>query len=636
MEKIVAIDIGGTFTDIVIYDGKLRIRKVFTSKEFEKLIDSLVKEFEDYKILHTTTLATNTILTKQGLPKIALITTKGFKDIIEIGRQNRPKLYDLFFEKPKPLVERDMRFEVDERINSKGEVLKGLNLNELSELLNEIKDKNVETIAICLLNSYVNPVHEKIIAEKAREIIKYVSASYEVANEPREYERTSTTVINSLLKPLISKYLEKFKDVYIMSSSGGLIDKKEALFRPVQIIESGPAAGVIACAELANILGIKNAISLDMGGTTAKASSIIDSQISITNEYEVAGESHHGRIIKGSGYPLRFPFIDLAEVSAGGGSIIWKDEEGALRIGPRSAGSYPGPACYGLGGEEPTITDANLILGRINEIISGYKLDKNASFKAFEKIGDPFEIARDSIMLADLELARAIRLVTVERGYDPSDFYLFAFGGAGPQHACSVADELGIKKIIIPPLPGLFSSLGLLFCDEKYEIRGRYKENLEESFLKLERELENKLGDIDYFERYADMKYKGQGWELIVKIPKPCNEKVAFELFEEMHLKNYGFKLDEKIEIITLRVFAVKKKRIKVEDIIEYESKYEEPEKRSVYIEDFQEIPVYKRQLPIGTEIKGPAIIEEYSSSTFMPKGWKARIIELGCILIEK
>src|SRR5579875_370201 len=636
MDKLVAIDIGGTFTDIVIYDGKIKIRKIFTGNNPETLVDSLIKEFLDFKILHATTLATNAILTRQGLPRVAKITTKGFKDVIEIGRQNRPKLYDLFFEKPRPLVEEEMRFEVNERIDSRGKILAHLDHNELNEVLKRIKSKEVQVIAVCLLNSYVNPEHERTIASEARKSFEYVSASYEVANEPREYERTSTTVINALLMPILSKYLARFKQVYVMSSAGGLVDKHEAIQRPVQLIESGPAAGVIASAELARILGIKNVISLDMGGTTAKASSILDNTISITSEYEVAGEVHHGRIIKGSGYPLRFPFIDLAEVSTGGGSIIWKDKEEALRVGPISAGSYPGPACYRLGGQNPTITDANLLLGRISDEISGYKLDKAASIKVLSKLGDPYRISRDALSIANLELARAIRLVTIERGYDPIDFHLFAFGGAGPQHACFVGEEIGIRKIVIPPMPGLFSSFGLLLCDEKYELRGRPKDNLEESFEELEKELEHKLGKVDYFERYADMKYKRQGWEIIVKIPSPCSEKEAYELFEEIHMKNYGFKLEEKIEIVTIRVFAVIKKRLKVEDLIEYSIAGHEVKKRLVYLDDLQEIPVYPRAFPMGTEIEGPAIIEEYSSSTFIPKNWKARIIELGCILLER
>jgi N-methylhydantoinase A len=639
MTKIVAIDTGGTFTDIVVYDEEIRIEKIFTGKNVEETIERIMSNFQDATILHATTLATNAILTRTNIPKVALLITKGFRDIIEIARQNRPRLYDLFFEKPKPFVDRDMRFEIDERTNYKGEIIKEVNDKELNNTLNEAKKKGAEVLAICFLHSYANPTNEEKTKELAKKYFEFISASYEIAPEPREYERASTTLINAILMPIVSRYLKKFKEVFVMSSSGGLIDKEEAISRPVQIIESGPAAGVIASAELSRFLKIDKAISLDMGGTTAKVSTIINYEIMMTSEYEVGAEVHHGRIVKGSGYPIRFPFIDLAEVSAGGSTIIWRDLAGALKVGPKSAGSNPGPACYNLGGEEPTITDANLLLNRIGEEISGYKLSRELAEKSLKKLGEPVVIAKQAIDLANLEMARAIRLVTVERGLDPSEFSLIAFGGAGPQHACLLAEEIGIKKVIIPFHPGVFSSLGLLFCDEKYEARAKPEKDLESSFQNLERKLAMKLKkESVVFQRYADMRYKGQGWELIVALPKPCSYEEACKIFENAHLLNYGFKLDQDIEIITIRVFAMLRRKINIEDI-KYETKATEAKAqyRKVFVEEFEEIPVYSRaSLPIGFEIKGPAIIEEYSSSTFIPNKWKAKIIDLGFIELER
>ncbi len=637
MNKLVAIDIGGTFTDIVIYEGELKIKKILTGKNPKSLLENLLKELKSYTIFHATTLATNLILTKQGLPKVAFFATKGFSDIIEIARQNRPKLYDLYFEKPKPLVDKETRFEIEERTDVKGRIITKLNEEELEKSSIEALKKGAVSLAICFLHSYANSENEKRAQEIARKYFRYISASHEVAPEPREYERASTTVINAILMPVIAEYLEVFDEVYMMSNAGGLIDKEEAIKRPVQIIESGPAAGAIAASVLANDLGIKNVISLDIGGTTAKACAIIDNEPLITSEYEVGGEVHHGRIVKGSGYPIRFPFIDLAEVSAGGGTIIWRDEGGALRIGPMSAGSDPGPACYGLGGENATITDANLTLNRIGEEISGFKINKELALRALGKLGDPIEISLDSIRLADLEVARAIRLVTVERGYDPSVFSLMAFGGLGPQHACSLAEELGIRKIIIPAHPGVFSSLGMLVCDEKMEMRSKPKEDLEGSFRDLEDKLLKKLGNVSHFLRFADMRYKGQGWEIIVNLPRPCSYEEAFRIFEGRHLAHYGFKLDREIEILTIRVFAIKKKAISFKDLFKKRPvKKEETRYRKVYLEELEEVPIYKREsLETGSEIEGPAIIEEYTTSTVLLKGWKAKIGDY-YMLLEK
>lgn len=629
---ISAVDIGGTFTDIISVDdnGNVIYYKGFTTPKNPEV--GVRRGFSELKIkkpetvIHATTLATNALLGQMNLelPKTALITTKGFSDIIEIGRQNRSELYNLFFTKPKPLVPKELRFEINERIYSDGKVLIPIDEKEVEEIAKNLK---VESVAIVFLHSYLNPSHEKIAKEIISKYVKFVSASFEVSPEQREYERTTTTVINVMLMPIVNKYLEVLlnelnpKEFYIMSSSGGLIDVDETVKRPVQIIESGPAAGVIGVKYFAEELGIKNAISFDMGGTTAKAGSIVNGEIEITSEYEVGGRTHHGRIVKGSGYPVRFPFVDLAEVSAGGGTIIWIDEGGALNVGPLSAGADPGPMCYNRGGDKPTLTDANLILGRIGETLlnNELSLNKELSLKGMEKLGDPIQVSREAIRLATLEMARAIRLVTVERGIDPTDFTLFAFGGGGPQFAVEIAEELGIRRILVPIYPGLFSALSMLLADLKFETRKAFPKDVEGDF----KELENKLRDkgVEYFLRYADVRYKGQGWELTVSADGDIRRN-----FEERHKAVYGFTLPYDIEITSIRVFGIRK--MKKPKLIFNPSREIKKKERKVFFDDWVNTPVFVREtLPRGFKERGPAIIEEYSSTTVIPDEWSFEIL---------
>jgi N-methylhydantoinase A len=649
----VAIDVGGTFTDFVAIgpNGQLIYYKDLTTPKnpevgIKRGLISLGIRFSE--VIHATTIATNSLLGQVGLelPKVALLTTKGFRDIIEIGRQNRPRLYDLYFEKPRQLVPRELRFEVNERVNAEGKVIIPLDVDEIREIVNKMKEKGIDTVSISFLHSYINPNNEKLAKDIVKEYFKYVSASHEIAPEPREYERTSTTIINAALMPIVSRYIESLMEIlkdfghpklFIMSSSGGLIDGREAMERPVQLIESGPAAGVIGTAALSRILGIKRAISFDMGGTTAKAGTVVDHEVLITTEYEVGGEAHHGRIIKGSGYPIKFPFVDLAEVSAGGGSIIWRDKANALNVGPISAGADPGPMCYNKGGDKPTLTDANLVLGRIGEELIGGKLmlNKQLAIKGLSSLGDPIEIGYNAIGIANLEMARAIRLVTVERGYDPSEFTLVTFGGAGPQHALDIAEELGINNVIITPHPGLFSALGMLFADEKFEIRTSYPRNIPDDFRQLEDKLMKRVGEIDYFIRYADVRYEGQGWELTVQINEPSIDKIREE-FERKHELIYGFKLNRPIEIVTIRVFGIKiTQKPKLEDPrTEGEPKVRY---RKVYFNEWIETPIYWREdLPLGFKIEGPAIIEEYSSTTVIKPKWKCEVTDFGILRIRR
>jgi len=648
----ISVDIGGTFTDVVVMRN-FKIEKVFkvpttprnpeigalNGIETEKLTG--LNEF-----VHATTIATNSLLGQYGLklPKIALITTKGFKDIIEIGRQNRPSLYDLNFVRPKVLVSRNMRFEIDERTNVDGEIIKPVDQVSAKKIADLMEKKKPEAVAISFLHSYVNDNNEKQILELFKDRFRYISLSSEVAPEPREYERTATTVVNSALAPVLSEYLRKLETslygkynptMSVMSSSGGLVSFSEAKSKPVSIIESGPAAGVIAANEFARQIKISNILSFDMGGTTAKAGTVLGNNVEITSEYEVGGTSHHGRTVKGSGYPIRFPFVDLAEVSAGGGTIIWKDKSGAINIGPMSAGSDPGPVSYDMGGREPTITDANLILGIINEKMSGsdFKLRRDLAREAMSKLGEPFEVASRALKLADLEMARAIRLVTVERGLDPESFVLMGFGGAGPQHAARLASEVNIKRVIIPPNPGVFSALGLLFSDWKYEARKAYPKNVEGDFEELKSILLERHGNAE-FSMYADCRYVGQGSELTVQVTVP-DQRVIESDFEKLHFKAYGFNLRREIEIFAIRVFAVLNRKKPDWSFIEKSQKTFG--RRNIMIDNkWKEVDVYPRPaLSPGDEIPGPAAVDEEGSTTYIPSNWKAKVGPFGEIDME-
>ena len=678
MSYRVGIDIGGTFTDLVYFDEdsrEFKVVKVPTTPKSPAI--GAINAIETAKIpygkmdilIHATTLGTNMFLGQEHLnpPKIALITTKGFRDVIEIGRQRRAKLYDLFFEKPKPLIKRRDRYEVEERIDANGDIIIPLNEDELQKIAEIIKRKGYEVVVISFLHSYKNPIHEK----RAKEIIKNlcpnvdVIASHEIDPEYKEYERTSTTVVNAYLKPLMSKYLKSFISslknngfngkFYVMQSSGGISNIKYATERPAAFIESGPAAGAIAVAYFSKILNDNKVIGFDMGGTTAKASTIINNSPLVTNEYEVGGEVHAGRLIKGSGYPVRFPFIDLAEVSAGGGTIAWIDEGNALRVGPISAGADPGPVCYGKGNNKPTITDANLILGRLGEKLSGglLTLKKDLAEKAIsklaEKIGESVEeTAYGIIRLANTTMAKALRIVTVERGYDPRDFVMYVFGGAGPLHGVELAEEMEIKSILIPPSCGVFSALGLLLADCRVDkVKSILKgidevdeEEVEKIFIEL---IEEGIKEVEGFEeikivKQIDVRYKGQSYELT--IPWIGDLKELANNFHKKHETVYKFSsLEEEIELVNARVTIIgllTKPEIKCNEIKEYTPKPESY--REVYFSSgWEETAVYNRdKLKSGAIFEGPAIVEEYDSTIVIPPDYVAFVDTYRCLRIEK
>ncbi|MGC8515451.1 MAG: hydantoinase/oxoprolinase family protein [Thermoplasmata archaeon] len=644
MKKLtISVDIGGTFTDIVLMQGN-RIKKAFkiptsVRAPADAVIEGIRSAGLDHvdEVVHATTIATNSILGQYNLelPKTALLTTYGFADVIEIGRQNRPSIYDLRFRKPVPIVPRKLRYEVFERIGPDGKVVRAADAKALEKVVSDLSAKKVDTIAISFLHSYLNPINEVIAGKILRKKFGHVSLSSEISAEPREFERTSTAVVNAALSPIMTDYLNQLsislskfgcRQISMMSNSGGLMRLHDVISKPIKIIESGPTAGVIAANEFARIVGDRNVISFDMGGTTAKASAIVANTIATTAEYEVGGSSNHGRMIKGTGYPVRTQFVDIAEVSAGGGTIIWKDDAGSLNIGPQSAGSDPGPACYGLGGEQPTITDANLVLGYISRESPGrtIMLDMEKAIKSLSLLGDPVKVAEKAISLADLEMARAIRLVTYERGLDPKGFVLYAFGGAGPQHAARVAKLLGSSEVIIPTNPAAFSAIGLVEADWKYEESMAFPTELKADYENLAVKLREMEADIA-ISLSADCRYEGQGADLSVPVTSISMAKIK-EDFQTIHGSTYGFKLPREIEISAIRVTGTRS-RVKPGFEKMPAGKKELYTRKARESGKWHSFPVHSRDsLPSGAAIKGPAMIDEPGTSTLVPAGWSSRI----------
>jgi len=495
----IGVDIGGTFTDVVLVDeetGHIGVAKAPTTPRdvTEGVIDGIHQGLTRYRVdlaevallAHATTIVTNALIEKKGA-KAGFVATRGFRDVLELRRSSRADLYDLFQDAPAVLVPRRWRFEITERIDAQGQVVTPLDEREIDGVIAAIRDAGLETVAVSLLFSFLNDAHERLLAKRLRRALPGVGVylSSEVLPEIREFERASTTAVCAYVGPLLAGYLDRLQcavtalglpQLYVMGSSGGVFDIAEGLRMPAMAIESGPAAGVIAAALAGKELGLPNLISFDMGGTTAKASLIADGEIAVTAEYEVGGSSHAKRWLCGTGHPIRVPVIDLAEVSAGGGSIAWVDPGGALKVGPRSAGADPGPAAYGLGGNEPTVSDADVVLGWLDrEALLGGALPINlvaAQAAIRQQVADPLglgvtEAAAAIVEIVNSNMAEALRIVSVERGHDPHEFALIAFGGAGPVHAAALAAELQIPEVVVPPAAGAFSALGLVASDLK-------------------------------------------------------------------------------------------------------------------------------------------------------------------------
>ena len=544
------------------------------------------------EVAHGTTVATNAIIERKGV-RVALVTTEGFRDVLEIARYRAPHLYDVFFRKPEPLVERRLRFQVPERIAATGAVVTPLDRDAVRAVAEQCVAAKVDAVAICFINAYANGAHEEEAAAIFREHHPDlpVTVSSELVPQIQEYERTSTTVVNAYIRPVIERYARRLDDrlktigitvpLNIMQSNGGVLPGELAARKPIFIIESGPAAGVVGAKRLGDRLGLGDAIVFDMGGTTAKASIIAGGEYGTAPETEVGGGAALGhRMVKGGGYVVQAPTIDIAEVGAGGGSIAWIDAGGGIQVGPHSAGAAPGPVCYGAGGTEPTVTDANLLLGYLNpDVLVGgdLALDRTAAEKAVtaigEKLGQDTTAAAYGIhLIANARMMRALSAVSSERGLDPASFGIFAFGGNGGVHVCGLADSLGIDKVVVPPAAGLFSALGLIFADVEHQcIRAYYQpidsldlDDLNKTFGALRDEAADLLTSDGYprdrqeLTYTVDVKYVGQNTALPIPVSGlPITRDDLAEISERFsvaHQHVFGYRSDEeRLQLVTLK-----------------------------------------------------------------------------------
>ena len=685
----VGIDIGGTFTDVAMVEeqsGRIGIAKVLTTpRDFgQGVINGITQGLERYGIAaadvsllsHATTVVTNALLEKKGA-RAGFIATRGFRDILELRRSSRPDLYDLFQDGPAILIPRRHRYEITERIDAQGEVVIPLADDELPALIDAIRAEKLETIAVSLMFSFLNDAHERRIGAALRAALPGVGVflSCEVLPEIREFERASTTGVCAYVGPLLASYLERLSQatqalglpsLMVMGSSGGVFDIAEGLRMPAMAVESGPAAGVIAAQLAGRQLGRPDLISFDMGGTTAKASVIVNGEVSVTAEYEVGGAANTKRWMHGTGHPIRVPVIDLAEVSAGGGSIAWVDPGGSLKVGPHSAGADPGPAAYGGGGTFPTVTDANVVLGLLDRdaLLDGaLKIDSPAAERAItDHVANRYnltaaEAASRIIEVVNSNMAQALRIVSVERGHDPREFSLIAFGGAGPVHAVALAEELAIPEVIIPPAPGAFSALGLVATDLKRD----YSRTLYADLGTVEA---SRVGDaIAAMEtagaamleaarvpaerrallRQADVRYRRQAYELTIPVADgPITRESLEALAEQFHIKHaqtYGHaNRNEPVQLVNLRLTALGRlPDLKL-------TQHADPgsarlRQRSVWFPTtgFVDTPVHWRNgLTPGTNILGPAIIEALDSTTVLPPGWQALVDDLGYLRLTR
>ncbi len=636
----VAIDTGGTFTDLVyLENGVLKSGKVFSTPKdpSQAILSALSQVSEKPEILiHGSTVGTNAFLERKGA-KTAFITTSGFEDLLFIGRQARPKLYDFFVEKPRPFILRENCYGVKERISAKGKVITQLKDEEIEKLIKKLKENPVESIAICLINSYLNPLHEVNLKTALSSLGIPISLSSEILPEFREFERASTTAINAYLSPVMSKYLKNLKKrfpqlkLYIQQSNGGWMTVEEVERFSSHTVLSGPAGGVSGAFILAKALGRTKIITFDMGGTSTDVC-LVDGRIPFTKEYIL------------DGFPLSIPVIDIHTVGAGGGSIAYVDAGGALKVGPESAGADPGPACYGKS-LFPTVTDANLVLGRLlpDAFLGGkFKLKKERALKAISSISQKLglsveETALGIIKVANTVMGRALRRVSIERGYDPQEFVLICFGGAGALHACSLAKELEIKEILIPKLAGGFSAFGLLFSPPLKDFsqtvwvtakeKGKLLEHIERLKDLAYSHMEN-LGfkrDLLLHEIFLDMRYRGQGFELTI----PYSENYLEE-FEKEHEKQFGYKIAKfPAEVVTLRV-RIKGRAFETTWKIEREEKAFPLLQTKVFTEKgWIEVPVIDwNSLKLGETFKGPALILEDFTTVWVEEGFKVEVAE--------
>ncbi|MEH7336229.1 hydantoinase/oxoprolinase family protein [Neobacillus drentensis] len=683
MRYMIGVDVGGTFTDVTLVDsqsGTINNHKVPSTPDdpSRAIMTGVVQILEMNEIpvsevrylAHGTTVATNALIERKGA-KTGLLVTNGFRDLLEIGRQTRPSLYDLFKEKPEPVIPGHLRLEIDERLYANGEVHKAFDRTSLLEAINKLKGEGVQSIAVCFLFSYLNPEHEKLAVEEIQKLFPeaYVSASHQVVPEFREYSRLSTTAINAYLGPVMKKYMENFQnsvkdvgipvDPYITQSNGGIISIQESVNNPVRTAVSGPAAGVVAAKNLADLTSYQNMITFDMGGTSADFSLIENGEPKVSTDREIEG------------FPARIPMLDIYACGAGGGSIAYLDNGGALKVGPESAGSFPGPAAYGRGGTRPTVTDANVILGRLNpeNILGGrMKIDLEAANLAVkEHICDHTslsvtEASMGILSVVNANMARAIRLISVEKGYDPREFTLVSFGGAGGLHCGALARELNIPRVLIPQSPGTFCSLGLLVTDIRSDyVRSSLQEAVNESmylirqlFAEMEQEGTTMLEKEKVQEsnrRFVygiDMRFKGQNYEITIPVEYAelleGNVQEMVAKFHEQHEKIYGYSNKNGIvEFVNYRLTALgelpKATFEKSEE--QFNRELKPSSYREVYFSEVDQPGYYKTAIfnrdeffP-GDQIAGPAIIQQMDTTILILPGQTMKVDPYRNLLIN-
>lgn len=678
--NVVGIDIGGTFTDLVGYvDGAIVTSKTSTvpADPTEGIAASLelagCKTDELDEILHGSTIAINTVLERKGA-RTALVTTQGFRDVYAIGRSNRVEAFNLFFKRPDPLVSRDLTFEISERILASGEVLQPIDEKAVEALIAKLDAEGVEAVAVCFLHAYANPSHERRVGEILREARPdlFVTLSHEILREYREYERTSTTALNAFVGPRVRGYLNRLENhlrdgafpgnIHIMRSNGGAMSIKVAQEQPVSMMESGPVAGMIGAGRLAKLMGLKSCVGFDMGGTTAKSSLITDGAPAIENGYVIGDQA--------SGQPMQLPVVNIVEVGAGGGSIAWVNSTGGLHVGPQSVGADPGPACYGKGGDNPVVTDANLILGRINPqrfLNGGMSLDMAASERAMQNnVAGPLglgvvEAALGVARIADVSMSLSVRAVSTNKGVDPRDTTMIAFGGAGPLHAVAIAREIHIPTVIIPKLPGTFSALGMLMASWRQdfvqtlvgrigslsatEIETVFRALTEAGKAQLDRDAVDP--STASFQFFADLRYVGQEHAIsiaIENIAQLSNDAAEIRSrFNREHDRRYNQSApNESLEVVSLRLVLTATRGHDVAD--EWLSRPWVPEveaevrARDVVFDDpakpLKTNIYWRPALAAGAVLHGPAVIEEPNSTILVHPGDEVTVTEAGHIVI--
>jgi N-methylhydantoinase A len=687
MTHRLGIDIGGTFTDLVLIqpDGTAVARKVSSTPENyavaivqgtrELLADVGVGPESVSQVTHATTVAANAILEGKGA-KTALVTTRGFRDVLEMRRLRVPQLYDLAYRKPPPLVARRDRHEVDERVGPDGAVWTELDEHAVEKIAGQLRAAGIEAVAVSFLHSYANPDHERraaaiLRAELAGDV--FISCSSDILPEIREYERTSTVVVNATVGPVVRRYLGSLASeltqigvaapLRVMQSGGGVTTAEAAGEKPAHIVESGPAAGVMAAARVARHSGIANVISLDMGGTTAKAALIEQGQAVKTSEYEVgAGINISSRLIKGGGYAIRLPFIDVSEIGAGGGSIVAVDEFGRLTVGPHSAGANPGPVCYARGGEEPTFADAVLVLGYLNpRHLAGGDLvvDRSLAERALtDVVARPLSLGLEEAAYGVFEIAvatmtRAVKAVSTYRGRDPRDFTLFAFGGNGPVVGAAIANELDIRRVVVPQSPGVFSALGLLLSDSEYDfartvtVHGErlVSSELADAYTALEEEAYGVLATEGIpaasvtLQRFADMRYLGQAYELTVPAPDSLDVDEIVAAFADEHRRTYGHASNDPVQVVSIRIVARNgHHNTSLADLHATGRASAGPRnERDAYFgpHGMVRTPVCDREALSDQPLAGPLIVEEYDATCVVPPGWSASLDSLRNIVLD-